>query len=432
MILKCATLVAFAMIMGLMPMAEVFAVEDSEEKVELHDSISFCKSNGCKSNRNSKKMGSADEGGDNTNYAGMAVWSDAELEAIQANQAIYEEAADKFGFPWPIMAVLHSHETGLQRYNPGNGQGVYQLYSYTNGGTNENSFPPADSISEEEFRRQTMIAAEIVSGMVGDLNDEGNVKRLFFQYNGVADVYIQKALDMGFSREEAENGEGSAYVMNRYDARRDPTTKEMDSAWPGRFVADGVYDSSATTDGFGAFVQYEALSGSSTCHGSGSIIADTALELSWEGWESHGTYDPKPEYEQAMKEVGTWDEYRGANCSGFVATVMRYSGADPDFPEYSVSQYERMASLTDMYVEIETEDYADLEPGDIFIMLSPGNVYRHVYLYVGEIDGEHYLADAAAHQWTAAHYPVTLLLDNIFYYYNGGTWKSHIFRRINL
>ena len=200
--------------------------------------------------------------GGNVNYAGAQVWEDVELQRIAANREVYEEAASEYGFPWQVMATLHSLETSLRLYNPDNGQGVYQLYSYTAGGTNENRFEPAESISEEEFRRQTLIAAEVVSGMVGDLNNPDDVKKLFFMYNGTADVYKEKAIAMGFSEEQAENGEGSVYVMNRYDEQRDPADPEhMSDLWPGRFVADGVYDSTATTMVFGGFVKYEALQG---------------------------------------------------------------------------------------------------------------------------------------------------------------------------
>lgn len=218
--------------------------------------------------------------GDNQNYAGEAVWSESELRAIEENRAIYEEAANAEGFPWQVMATLHSAETGLRRYNPSNGQGVYQLYSYTGGGTNANRFEPADSISEEEFRRQTRIAAGIVKGMVGDLNDPDNVKRLFFQYNGVAQVYIQKALNMGFSEEQARNGEGSAYVMNRFDAQRDPASSSMSQYWPGRFVGDGNYDPNSVSMNFGTFVKYAALGGmgGGTCSDRGLRSGGMTLE----------------------------------------------------------------------------------------------------------------------------------------------------------
>lgn len=371
--------------------------------------------------------------GNNRNYAGAQVWSDAEMQAIEANQAIYKEAADKYNFPWQVMAVLHSHETSLRRYNPGNGQGVYQLYSYTNGGTNENRFEPADSISEEEFRRQTLIAAEIVSGMVGDLNNPDNVKRLFFRYNGTAQVYIDKAIAMGFSEEQAKNGEGSAYVMNRYDEQRDPTSTNMSSLWPGRFVADGVYDANSISQGFGAFVQYEALAGSSYCSSAGGTIAEVAIQLSWEG-TGHDKNNPKPEYVQAMKEIGYYVKGNGyypegASCDQFVGTVMRYSGADPNFPVffgYGLVDY--LKTHTDMYMKVDHhDDISNLQPGDIFITYANGN---HIYLYVGEIDGKPYQASASADSRTGEHFPAV--------YFSDGHGKSgdgiryyEVYRRIN-
>ena len=246
--------------------------------------------------------------GSNQNYAGVPVWSEAELAAISDNRSIYEEAANEYDFPWQVLAVLHSMETALKRYNPENGQGVYQLYTYTDGGTNENAFLPAGPIDEAEFRRQTLIAAEIVSSEVGDLNEPDNVKKLFFKFNGMSSRYIEKALAMGFSAEEAANGEGSPYVMNRYDARRDPASGEMDPNWPGRYVRDGVYDPTSTSMVFGAFVKYEALAGSSFCSNNGGEIVDTALLLSWPGHD-HAKDDPKPEYIDAMKEIGSYKSY---------------------------------------------------------------------------------------------------------------------------
>ena len=369
--------------------------------------------------------------GNNRNYSGAQVWSDAEMQAIEANAAIYQEAANQFGFPWQVMAVVHSLETGLRRYNPDNGQGVYQLYSYTNGGTNENRFVPASEISEAEFRRQTIIAAEVVNGMVGDLNNPDNVKRLFFQYNGVADQYVQKAIAMGFSEEQARNGEGSAYVMNRYDARRDPTSAEMSPLWPGRFTYDGVYDATSVSNGFGAYVKYEALAGNSYCSSAGGTIVDTAIALSWEG-HGHAKDDPKPEYVKAMQEVGTYITPcnargecapKGASCDIFVSTVMRYSGADPDYPEYGPGrQQDWMDSHPDMYTKVEAnKDVAQLEPGDIFVVSNEEG--RHIYLYIGEINGQPSQASASHNSRTGEHYA-------------GISWSDYgmdysVYRRIN-
>lgn len=222
------------------------------------------------------------------NYAGATVFSTAEMAAIAANQPFYERAAAAYGFPWQILAVLHYKEHSLLRDNPANGQGAYQLYSYTRiPGTKQldesKAFLPAGSISDDEFQRQTDIVAKLINDSYAwsgiDYTNPDHIKRLFFRYNGASQSYIQKAIDMGFSQEDAANGEGSIYVMNRYDAQRDPTSGSMNPIWAGRYVGDGVYESGSTTNRFGAFVVYQALGGGGICSAglvSGGMTYDQA------------------------------------------------------------------------------------------------------------------------------------------------------------
>lgn len=374
--------------------------------------------------------------GNNKNYAGVQVWSDAEMEAIQANRKVYEEVANKYHFPWQILAVIHYHESSFAKSNPSNGQGVYQLYGYTGGGNNANRFVPGP-ISEEEFKRQTYLAADEISEHAGDrdLNDPDNVKWLFFAYNGQASVYKQKALNMGFTVEQANNGEGSPYVMNRADAKRDPTSSGMSKYWPGRYVGDGVYDSDSTSTRFGAFVQYEVIAGTGQCStGAGGTIAETAIQLSWDG-HGHSKNDPKPEYVAAMKEVGSYMTGCGhgtcapigASCDQFVGTVMRYSGADPDFPVFGpANQEQHMKDHPDMYVEIQhNNDLSVLEPGDIFV--THGANGNHIYLYVGKTeDGKGLMqASASFNGRTGEHF------QGVYFSDHGGARQYKVWRRIN-
>lgn len=211
--------------------------------------------------------------GNYTNYAGDQVLTDSQITLLQSNIPIYEQAiqntgAGQHGVNWQFMATLHYQETGLNRYNPDNGQGVYQMYSYVN--ATGNTFPPADEISEEEFLRQSeLVITEVLIPTItsNDLNlsNPDDIKRFFFSFNGRAQQYIDKALAMGFSQEEANNGEGSPYVMNKYDAARDPDSPDMDPNWPGRFVADGVYDPSSVGANYGAFTIYSAIGGADVC-----------------------------------------------------------------------------------------------------------------------------------------------------------------------
>lgn len=420
---KGLLLVFLGLLLVLSPVSGVFAA-----KVINEDTLYYYGLNGIYHYRGDSERCGVAEGG-NQNYAGETVWSEAELSAISENQAIYEEAAGEYDFPWQVLAVLHSMETALKRYNPANGQGVYQLYTYTGGGSNDNAFLPAGPIDETEFRRQTLIAASVVTNMVGDLNDSDNIKKLFFKFNGMSSKYVEKALNMGFSAEEAANGEGSPYVMNRYDARRDPASGEMDPNWPGRYVADGVYDPTSTSMVFGAFVKYEALAGNTICSDGGGAIVDTALLLSWPG-HGHAKDDPKPEYIDAMKEIGSYKSYcndsgcapPGASCDVFVSAVMRYSGSDPEFPLTGPAvQKEYMESHPDMYVRVDASDVSDLEPGDILVTTENG---RHIYIYLG--DGMQ--ASASFNDRTGEHFEGVYLSDS-----GTGNGSRHytVYRRIS-
>lgn len=203
--------------------------------------------------------------GTNSNYSGAQVLDGALTSAIQANQAFYKESADKYGFDWRIIAAIHIMENSAKRSNPTNGQGAYQLYSYTAGGTNSNAFLPAGQISDAEFQRQTDIMAELIVNNYGaglDLSSPSGIKRLFFQYNGAAQRYVNKALSMGFDAVDANNGEGSPYVMNKYDAMRDPSSPNMSPLWPGMYIGDSNWSDTATTSRPGAYTIYVSLGGS--------------------------------------------------------------------------------------------------------------------------------------------------------------------------
>lgn len=224
--------------------------------------------------------------GNYTNYAGDKVLTETQIEQLEANipiynQAIAETGAGEYRITWYLIAAIHYKETGLSRYNPKNGQGVYQLYSYTGGGKNRNAFPAASSISADEFLRQTkiMLKEDLIPKVIGGLNlgNDEDIKSLFFGYNGRSSRYIDKALAMGFNKEQANSGEGSPYVMNRYDAQRDPNSSEMNPNWPGMYVADGEYSPTATTQTFGGYTVYKAIGGASAC--GTNTIASGGLNL---------------------------------------------------------------------------------------------------------------------------------------------------------
>lgn len=282
---------------------------------------------------NSCEMG----GGNNYNYNGESIFSSAELEAIEANRPFYEKAAKKYNIPWQVLAVIHSLEYNSLRSNPEDGQGVYQLYSYTR---KENSteldpdkaFLPAGEIDDEEFQRQTDIAAEFIASKASGLNlgTDAGVKRLFFLYNGAADAYVEQAKALGFSDEEAKNGEGSPYVMNRFDKERDPSvepTKSNDT-W-GQIKEDRkgmVYPANLH---FGAFVMYVALGGSTRlCSSSSGGLVSGGMTLA-EAQEFIEYYKNKAiEYQDVHGNVfldGATLYYLSGNCGTAMTNCVAFS-----------------------------------------------------------------------------------------------------------
>lgn len=216
-------------------------------------------------------------------YKNREIFNDTQFQMIKDNQPFYEEAAKKAGIPWEMIAVIHFRETGLKRVNPSNGQGIYQDYA-------KSRSYPAGEVDDAEFQAQTDWAANFLKGKAGsragdlmkeDESSDAAVKYAFFAYNGTAGAYITQAKSLGFSDEEAAVGEGSPYVMNKADEKRDPENNP--DGW-GQIKLDGggiVYP--ANRD-YGAYVMYAALKGksASSCSstlGEGGLTEEQAKQF---------------------------------------------------------------------------------------------------------------------------------------------------------
>ena len=336
------------------------------------------------------------------NYAGDEILSQAERDKIAVNRPVYEEAARENDMPWQILAVLHYREHSLNVSNPSNGQGIYQLYSYTSGGTNSNAFKPAGPVTTEEFLRQTKIAAKLVKEQYGpELTanpDSRTVKKMFFRYNGEAEIYKKQARDMGCTPEQAAIGEGSPDVMSRADAKRDSTKGSM--SWE-MFVGDGVSTTGHNERNFGAYVVYLALggftdnSGTSGCSGSQpgtggysggghQVISQTAVDLAWHrydtetdgaarGYFSSNRKTGSTAYLEAQRKAGNVGDV--TDCGRFVSVVLRSSGVDPNFPLVGTAPaiLPYLKNHPDLYDQIpNTGDTSILQSGDILIV--PGHI----------------------------------------------------------
>lgn len=200
-------------------------------------------------------------GSGNLDYAGKEILTKGQLDQIAKNQPTYQKSASAVDIPWQMIAVIHLRESGLGRANPGNGQGIYQFVDRRGGPY------PGGPVSDAEFQRQTDLVATFIKGKAG-ANYSANqtmsssasidaIKDTFFSYNGRAKVYEQQAARLGYSA-NTQGYEGSPYVMNKADAKRDPAVNK--TTW-GQVKRDfGPIEYPANGD-YGAFVMYAALAG---------------------------------------------------------------------------------------------------------------------------------------------------------------------------
>lgn len=189
----------------------------------------------------------------NEDYAGKTILSSSQIALLEANLPFYKKAQDDYGVPWQMLAALHYREYSLRKAGPSNGNGPYQIWGKSY---------PVGAYSDTQFQNATNDAAQFVLDKMNgiSLTTDDHVKLAFFKYNGVAQVYKTQAVNLGFTSAQANNGEGSPYVMNRYDKKRDPTVEPTKSngTW-GQIKTDGGSLSYPANSDYGAFVIYKAL-----------------------------------------------------------------------------------------------------------------------------------------------------------------------------
>ena len=390
--------------------------------------------------------------GSATNYKGDEILTSDQLAKVAQNQAVYEEAVQGTGLPWQVIAAIHYREFGLSLDYPSNGQGIFQFY-WEVVVQHTMAFPTSGTATQEEFLEQAKHVAETFTESINSAgyspSSEEGIKYGFFAYNGTAGVYKSQALNLGFSQEEAEVGEGSPYVMNRYDEKRDPTVDptKTNNTW-GEIKSDGGSISYPAGENFGAFVIYTALAGNSwtstggtsssstVCPGSsnssstqsgngGDAITQTAFNLAWP--EAGHENQVKPEFRDAAKALGRGTRsYCGGDseldfaqdCGVFVSVVVQTTGIDPEYPDSGTSYLQSHMEKSDKWKEIENlGNESNLEPGDIFVVNAGGGSggSGHIFIYVG--DGK--IASASLCSYTG-------MIKNVYFSDNRGSYK--IFR----
>lgn len=186
-------------------------------------------------------------------YLGLNILTSSQVTLLNSNKHFYQSAAQTYGIPWQMIAAIHYREHKLEKSGPSNKNGPYQIWGTTY---------KVGNYTHAEFQAATNDAAQFIKGKAGsrNLSVADNVKHTFFAYNGAASAYKTQAINLGFNQTQANNGEGSPYVMNRADAKRDPTREPTKSnhTW-GQIKADGGPISYPANNDYGAFVVYNML-----------------------------------------------------------------------------------------------------------------------------------------------------------------------------
>ncbi len=211
--------------------------------------------------------------GDNKDYEGNQILTDEELDKVKKYQPVYQKIASKYGMPWQVLAAVHYRESRLKHGDTGVCEGPYGVHPVE-------SWLCGSDYDDAMFERATDRAAsdiEVKHNIAGggDWNDPNTVKKVFFYYNGAAGVYKQQALKLGFDQAGADRGEGSPYVMNKADEKRDPN--KNGSNW-GQITGNGGGIGYPANKDYGAFVVYMGLGGGSGSSSGGGASIEKRIE----------------------------------------------------------------------------------------------------------------------------------------------------------
>jgi hypothetical protein len=320
------------------------------------------------------------------------------VQGAEKFKADYQKAGKDNDVPWELLAAIHYRESGYSDSNPSNGQGLFQFYAERNSGNY-----PTGPVSRENFLSQLNKLAQSLKGDYSNGepslksvslrysgSDPKKVKDVAFSYNGRASVYIQQAKSLGFNP-DTEGYEGSPYVMNLFDDKRDPA--KSPTTW-GQIKSDGGGIEYPATNQIGIYTLYAALgggtssaSGSGSCGApsgsSGSKVIDIAvqeLQKKTSGCMS-GSAGQCATYTETHQEA--W-------CADFVSWVYKESGR-PFTAQGGGWRIPAVSALKDWFVGngtyFKVGDSTQPQPGDVIIFSDPGNPFSHTGL-VYQVTGD--------------------------------------------
>lgn len=252
----------------------------------------------------------------NSDYKNGSILSGAQLTSLDKNRSTYEEAGKQAGIPWQLIAALHVRESGMKLINPSSGGGLY--------GDDEKIDGPYENgkeVGSEEFLRQSVSAGNRLKSKVGNPTtlSQGNqdqIKTALFNYDGAQQAYKDQASSLGFS----SGYDGSPYVMNRADDKRDPTVDKNKTTW-GEFDGDTL--SYPASSAYGAYIIYAALAGIGP-DGSCGNLSEGGMTLEqaasfMEIYKDMDRGDPRGDFDAYIKGRALVCKAKTDNCTAFSA-----------------------------------------------------------------------------------------------------------------
>lgn len=132
-----------------------------------------------------------------------------------------------------------------------------------------------------------------------------------------------------------------------------------------------------------------------TCHMtfnySNASIARSALSVAWKSYDNASGNDGTDLYVYLVQKIfANENPALFADSSRFISTIIRWSGADDDFPPQDIdAQLAYLTSATGTWKEIKKKKFKNLESGDILI----NSKTKDAFIYVGEGLCRSYLLD---------------------------------------
>lgn len=238
------------------------------------------------------------------------------------------------------------------------------------------------------FNRRTNYEAYAASKGVAPSDLPTQIAYIFVEYNGT-----YKSLLKGTAFETATDvAKATESWMRIYEApaltpANDPAKLNTERI-PAAIQVYNLYRGLGPAAAVGSISTTDCGSGNGVVAGS---VVKTALNLALQSPAKSYNYPESSPTGPGTDKADARDTYQIAkptynpsvawsDCGGFIATVMRSSGADPNYTLVSVGkQIQYVEAHPEKYTVITNPKVSDLQPGDILLSASAG----HTTMYVG-------------------------------------------------